>query len=225
MHRKLTALALAAALAAAAGTAAAQDVTFSWNPRSGDVWMDTWLGDMNNYGYRYREPFIDEMVRYHGAPRDLVSDLLINRRWAPGDVYMACSIASIIGRPCRYVVEQYDRDRGQGWGVIAKRMGIKPGSAEFHRLKQGFVPTYDRWARPIRLDAQLERDFPNHGKGKGGGKPAHAGGKGSGKSEHGGGHADHGPAMQGKGKSGDHGTGGQHGGAGKAKGGKGKGKG
>lgn len=225
MHRKLTALALAAALAAAAGTAAAQDVTFSWNPRSGDVWMDTWLGDMNNYGYRYREPFIDEMVRYHGAPRDLVSDLLINRRWAPGDVYMACSIASIIGRPCRYVVEQYDRDRGQGWGVIAKRMGIKPGSAEFHRLKQGFVPTYDRWARPIRLDAQLERDFPNHGKGKGGGKPAHAGGKGSGKSEHGGGHADHGPAMQGKGKSGDHGNGGQHGGAGKAKGGKGKGKG
>ena len=224
MHRKLTALALAAALAAAAGTAAAQDVTFSWNPRSGDVWMDTWLGDMNNYGYRYREPFIDEMVRYHGAPRDLVSDLLINRRWAPGDVYMACSIASIIGRPCRYVVEQYDRDRGQGWGVIAKRMGIKPGSAEFHRLKQGFVPTYDRWARPIRLDAQLERDFPNRGKGKGG-KPAHAGGKGSGKSEHGGGHADHGPAMQGKGKSGDHGNGGQHGGAGKAKGGKGKGKG
>ena len=223
MHRKFTALALAAALAAAAGTAAAQDVTFSWNPRSGDVWMDTWLGDMNNYGYRYREPFIDEMVRYHGAPRDLVSDLLINRRWAPGDVYMACSIASIIGRPCRYVVEQYDRDRGQGWGVIAKRMGIKPGSAEFHRLKQGFVPTYDRWARPIRLDAQLERDFPNHGKGKGGGKPAHAGG---GKSEHGGGHADHGPTMQGKGKSGEHGNGGQHGGgAGKAKGGKGKGKG
>ena len=222
MHRKLTALALAAALAAAAGTATAQDFTFGWNPRSGDVWMDTWLGDMNNYGYRYREPFIDEMVRYHGAPRDLVSDLLLNRRWAPGDVYMACSIASLIGRPCRYVVEQYERDHGQGWGVIAKRMGIKPGSAEFHRLKQGFVPTYDRWARPIRLDPQLERDFPGHGKGKGGGKPAHAGGA---KSEHGGGHSDHGPAMQGKGKSGEHGNGGQHGGAGKAKGGKGKGKG
>jgi hypothetical protein len=216
MHRKLTALALAAALAAAAGTVSAQDFTFGWNPRSGDVWMDTWLGDMNDYGYRYREPFVDEMVRYHGAPRDLVSDLLINRRWAPGDVYMACSIASIIGRPCRYVVEQYERDHGQGWGAIAKRMGIKPGSAEFHRLKQGFVPTYDRWARPIRLDAQLERAFPNHGKGKGGGKPAHAGGK----SGHGDGHA------QGKGKSGAHGNGGQHGGgAGKAKGGKAKGKG
>jgi hypothetical protein len=223
MHRKFTALALAAALAAAAGTATAQDFTFGWNPRSGDVWMDNWLGDMNNYGYRYREPFVDEMVRYHGAPRDLVSDLLINRRWAPGDVYMACSIASLIGRPCRYVVEQYERDHGQGWGAIAKRMGIKPGSAEFHRLKQGFVPTYDRWARPLRLDAQLERDFPNHGKGKGKGKSAGADGS---KSGHGGGHSDHGSAAQGKGKSGDHGNGSQHGGgAGKAKGGKGKGKG
>ena len=29
----------------------------------------------------------------------------------------------------------YEQDRGQGWGVIAKRMGIKPGSAEFHALK------------------------------------------------------------------------------------------
>ena len=218
MHRKLTALALATVLAASASAATAQDFTFGWNPRSGDVWMDTWLSDMNNYGYRYREPFIDEMVRYHGAPRDLVSDLLINRRWAPGDVYMACSIASLVGRPCRYVVEQYERDHGQGWGVIAKRMGIKPGSAEFHRLKQGFVPTYDRWARPIRLDAQLDRAFPNHGKGKSGGKPAHAGGKAGGKSGQGAAHA--------KGsKSSDHGNGGQHGGAGKAKGGKGKGKG
>ncbi len=217
MHRKLTAFALAAALAASAGTAAAQDFTFGWNPRTGDIWVDNWLGDMNNYGYRYREPFIDEMVRYHGAPRDLVSDLLINRRWAPGDVYMACTIASIIGRPCRYVVEQYERDHGQGWGAMAKRLGIKPGSAEFHRLKQGFVPTYDRWSRPIRLDAQLERDFP--GRGKGGGKPSHAGGS---KTDHGG-HGKGGmmPAPHGS-------NGGQHGGKAKAKGkggGQGKGKG
>ena len=222
MHRKLTTFALAVALAASTGAAVAQDFTFGWNPRSGDVWMDTWLGDMNNYGYRYREPFIDEMVRYHGAPRDLVSDLLINRRWAPGDVYMACSIASIIGRPCRYVVDTYERDHGQGWGVIAKRMGIKPGSAEFHRLKQGFVPTYDRWSRPIRLDAQLERDFPGRGKGgakhSGGGKPAHA--------DHGGGQGKSGThGNSGAGKS-NHGNSGSHGGGqGKAKGGKGKGKG
>jgi hypothetical protein len=152
------------------GTAAAQDFTVGWNPRSGDVWVDTWLGDINRYGSRYRDPFIDELVRYHGAPRPLVLDLLDQRHWAPGDVYYACAMASLIGRPCRYVVDLYEADRGQGWGVIAQRLGIKPGSPEFHRLKKGFVPTYDRWARPIDLDDELLRDYPNRGKGPGSGK-------------------------------------------------------
>ena len=103
--RILQSLALATMLAAGSGTLAAQAFAFDWNPRSGDAWVDTWLGDMNRYGSRYRDPFIDEMVRYHGAPRDLVIDLLVNRRWAPGDVYYACAIAQVINRPCRYVAD------------------------------------------------------------------------------------------------------------------------
>ncbi len=163
MHRKFKAIALAIAMSAAAGSVAAQDFVFNWNPRSGDVWVDTRLDDINQYGYRYREPFIDEMTRYYGAPRVLVHDLIVNQRWAPGDVYYACSIAQVIGRPCRYVVDEWERDHGQGWGVMAKRLGIKPGSAEFHRLKRGFVPSYDRWGRPIAIDVDMRAYFPNRG--------------------------------------------------------------
>lgn len=168
MKMKSRIFALAAAIAAitTTGVASAQDYSFSWNPRSGDVWVDTQLDDVNRYGTRYREPFVNEMVRYYGAPRDLVSELLGTRNWAPGDVYYACSIAQVIGRPCRYVVEEWDRDHGQGWGNVAQRLGIKPGSPEFHRLKRGFVPTYDRWARPISIDDQLRREFPNRAHGK-----------------------------------------------------------
>lgn len=203
---------LGLALASVGGTASAQDYTFGWNPRSGDVWVDTWLGDVNRYGNRYRDPFADEMVRYYGAPRDLVTDLLVRQRWAPGDVYYACAIAQIIGRPCRYVVDEWNRDHGQGWGVVAKRLGIKPGSAEFHRLKKGFVPSYDRWGRGIDLDAQLRRDYPNHGKAKakGQGNAAHGNSGQHGKPD-----KDHGPGNadgNGKGKS-------------KGNGGNGKGKG
>jgi len=206
MRLLIVTILLASALAA--GNARAQDFTFGWNPRSGDVWMDVWLGDMNRYGSRYRDPFVDEMVRYHGAPRDLIEDLL-RRRWAPGDIYFACALARLVGRPCRYVVDIYERDHGQGWGNIAKRMGIKPGSAEFHRLKRGMVPTYDRWGRPIQLDAALERDFPGRGKGA----AKHGGGSGKG-------HGDHGPGGKSKGNDG-HGNG--HGNSGKDKD-KGKGK-
>lgn len=168
----LQSILLASLLACGIGSVQAQTFSLNWNPRSGDVWVDTWLGDMNRYGTRYRDPFIDEMVRYHGAPRELVTDLLVRQRWAPGDVYYACTIAQVIGRPCRYVAEYWQENHAQGWGVVAKRLGIKPGSAEFHRLKNGFVPTYDRWSRPIVLDAELKRVYPNHGKGKGPVKPA-----------------------------------------------------
>jgi hypothetical protein len=212
MRHTFKALSLALVLAAAGQSAHAQDFTFGWNPRSGDVWMDSWLGDMNRYGQRYRDPFVDEMVRYHGAPRDLVVELIGPRRWAPGDVWMACNIASIIGRPCRYVVDVYERDHGHGWGNIAKQMGIKPGSAEFHRLKKGFVPTYDRWGRTIVLDADLERAYPNHGKGKSKSK-SHANNF----------HDDHGNGHGNSGKG--HGNSGKGHGGGKDKGnGKGNGK-
>jgi len=230
MHEPLSTLkrsALALMLAATvftAGTAAAQDLTVGWHPRSGDIWVDTWLGDMNRYGTRYPEPFIDEMVRYHDVPRPLVVDLLQTRHWAPGDVYFACALASVLGRPCRYVVDYYVANPGQGWGVVAQRLGIKPGSAEFHRLKKGFVPTYDRWARPIDLDDDLRRDFPNRGKGHG--APAH--GNSSGKAAASGSHgsdkspkSDHGPAA-GKGKSDEHGPGTQGGKGQDGKKGKGK---
>lgn len=164
---KRGALALVLALTGfTAGNAAAQELAVAWDPRSGDAWVDTWLGDMNRYGARYPEPFIDEMVRYHNAPRALVVDLLETRRWAPGDVYYACALASVIGRPCRHVVDRYEANRGEGWGVVAQELGIKPGSPEFHRLKKGFVPTYDRWARPIELDDDLRREFPNRGRSK-----------------------------------------------------------
>jgi hypothetical protein len=207
--RKLLATSLLA-FGLAAGTAQAQDFTFGWNPRSGDVWMDVWLGDMNRYGNRYRDPFVDELVRYHAAPRDLVVDLLA-RRWAPGDIYFACALAKLAGRPCRYVVELWERDHGQGWGAMAKRLGIKPGSAQFHQLKRGMVPSYDRWGRPIELDAQLQRDFPGRGKG-----PKHGSDRG---------HADHGPG-HGGGKGNSQGNGQGNGqGPGKGNGGdKGKGK-
>jgi hypothetical protein len=202
------------ALGLAAGTAQAQDFSLGWNPRSGDVWVDVWLGDMNRYGSRYRDPFVDELVRYHGAPRDLVVDLLA-RRWAPGDIYFACALAKLVGRPCRYVVEIWERDHAQGWGAIAKRLGIKPGSPQFHQLKRGMVPSYDRWGRPIELDAQLQRDFP--GRGRGG--PKRDGSHGGGKSDH----AGHGGKPEQAGGRGNSGKGGQGPGNGGGKGNQGKG--
>jgi len=196
-------LALCAGLLLATASAAHAQVV-GYNFRTGDAWVDTRLMEINDYGSRYREPFIDEMTGYYGAPRSLVTDLF-GRRWSAGDIYYACAIAHILRLPCIDVVHEYERNPGQGWGAIAKRMGIKPGSSEFHALKNGFSRTYDRWGYPVTVDRNVHVDWSKHGPGKG--KPAHAGnggGKGAARSSQGDAHR-----ASDKGRGGDHGQGGK----------------
>jgi hypothetical protein len=55
----------------------------------------------------------------------------------PGDAYMVLRLGEMSNRPTDYVIRQYRSDKGKGWGVLAKSLGIKPGSEEFHALKNG----------------------------------------------------------------------------------------
>jgi hypothetical protein len=52
-----------------------------------------------------------------------------------GDIYMTVELAKITQKSVDQVVEVYNVQKGKGWGVIAKELGIKPGSPEFHALK------------------------------------------------------------------------------------------
>jgi hypothetical protein len=135
---RLRTITLALALGLGLATAAQAQV-IGYSPRTGDIWVDTQLGQMNDYYGRYdggyRDYYVDDMVGTYGVPRYLVNDLLTQRNWSPGDVYYASALAYASRRPLADVVRAYDDNRGQGWGVVAQRMGIKPGSAQFHALK------------------------------------------------------------------------------------------
>jgi hypothetical protein len=141
------ALVLAACLLLS-GTGLAQEHAFDWNPRSGDAWIDSQLADINVYGARYRGAFIDELVRYHAAPRALVTELVDQRNWAPGDVYYACALAQVLGRPCRALVEAWGRSREEGWAAVAAQAGIAARPDAVQRLKQDITASYARWGRP-----------------------------------------------------------------------------
>ncbi len=71
-----------------------------------------------------------------GVSGNTVSLLLEKEKMKPGDVYMALRLSNMTGKPLDAVVGEFKRSKGKGWGVIAKKLGIKPGSAEFHALKQ-----------------------------------------------------------------------------------------
>jgi hypothetical protein len=53
----------------------------------------------------------------------------------PADAYLTLRFGEMSGRPTSYVVEEYRKNKGKGWGSLAKSLGIKPGSEEFHALK------------------------------------------------------------------------------------------
>lgn len=58
----------------------------------------------------------------------------------PSDVYICLRIGEVAKQPIDRVVAEYKANRGQGWGMIAKNLGIRPGSAEFHALKNHRLP-------------------------------------------------------------------------------------
>ena len=69
-----------------------------------------------------------------GAPVPLV-DMVIGSVASPGEAYLIFNVAEVSNKPVDVVIAEYKKNKGKGWGVIAKNLGIKPGSKEFHALK------------------------------------------------------------------------------------------
>lgn len=62
----------------------------------------------------------------------------------PADAYMIFRIAEITKKPTEEVITVYKKNKNQGWGKIAKDLGIKPGSKEFKELKKGKISDKDK---------------------------------------------------------------------------------
>ncbi|HET6421697.1 MAG TPA: hypothetical protein VFG19_16190 [Geobacteraceae bacterium] len=105
--------------------------------------------DMNGYAARVSAQF--------GVPGAQVR-AVIGTVSAPADAFMVFQLGEMTHRPPEEVLHVYKANRGKGWGVIAKSLGIKPGSPEFHRLKSGDF---------VLAGEPGEGHGKGHGKGKG----------------------------------------------------------
>jgi hypothetical protein len=94
---------------------------------------------------------------------DVAIRTVISNCESPADAYILLRLGEMCGQPMDIVARQYEGHNGQGWGALARSLGIKPGSREFHALKRG-------------QDLYAVTGFPK-GQGKGHGKPKHAGRK------------------------------------------------
>ncbi|SOT95975.1 Hypothetical Protein LMG19146_00474 [Xanthomonas arboricola pv. fragariae] len=143
---------------AAAASAAAPAVT----PGTGDAWVDQHLADMGSYAQRYPDSFIGEVARYTGTPRGYVQALLQVHGWHAGDIYFACFWAQTLQLSCRDTVRAYSRDHHDGWEGVITRLSVTPETVHMRALRHAIVASYDRWERPITLDALLRRQLGDH---------------------------------------------------------------
>ena len=102
---------------------------------TGDVELNLMLGDLNIHARGDTENFITELGVSYGVPEGEISVLLTKHNMEPADVYMAVRLSNMTGHPLSHVAGMHRNNPGRGWGQVAKNLGIKPGSAEFHALK------------------------------------------------------------------------------------------
>ncbi|MCM0080497.1 hypothetical protein L4X63_02735 [Geomonas sp. Red32] len=88
----------------------------------------------------------------------------------PADAFMVFQLGQMASRPPERVLAVYKPNKKKGWGAIAKELGIKPGSAEFHALKAGNLsftgrPGGDDDAGPGRGKGKGKGHGKGHGRG------------------------------------------------------------
>lgn len=98
--------------------------------------LDVFLGDLNVQARADLPGFSARIGAQFGVPVPRVQ-AVIGAVAAPADAFMVFQLADMSHRPPDQVLRIYKANRGRGWGVIAKSLGIKPGSPEFHALKRG----------------------------------------------------------------------------------------
>ena len=98
--------------------------------------LDSFVGEINLTAHADLGRFRADLSASFGVSSGEV-DELFDICDSPADVYMTLRIGQIAELPIDRVVTEYRANRGRGWGAIAKQLGIKPGSAEFHALKDG----------------------------------------------------------------------------------------
>lgn len=88
----------------------------------------------------------------------------------PSDAYMVLRLGEISRRPVSEVMTEYRANRKKGWGVMARGLGIKPGSREFHALKRGHDMDNNHGNERGRSSGKGNTKSKNKGAGKNKGK-------------------------------------------------------
>jgi hypothetical protein len=118
----------------AAGTTISNAQLLAFKPSTGDTEMDNILTAVHNEAVKDITAFKNTVTNTFNIVNARVDAAL--KLLSPGDVYMAAQVSQTVNKPFEEVVKTYSSHKDKGWGAIAKELGIKPGSPEFHAMKK-----------------------------------------------------------------------------------------
>jgi hypothetical protein len=134
--------------------------------------LDEFLGNLNVRAQTDLHDFAYQISSQFHVGEASVRVMLSNVQ-QPADAYMVYHLSQACGRPPEEVYRVYQRRKGRGWGELAKELGIRPGSREFHALRNGDLHLQ---GGPDGAGPGPDRDHGHgRGKGKGKGKPFNEG--------------------------------------------------
>jgi hypothetical protein len=102
---------------------------------TGNVQLDTDLNTINASASANFGSFKGDLIVSYNVSEKKIDYMKVSLNMAPGEIYFALEIAKLSKTPIDEVITIYKNNKSKGWGYIAKEAGIKPGSSEFHQLK------------------------------------------------------------------------------------------
>lgn len=102
---------------------------------TGNVQLDSDLNIINTQSRTDLSSFRSDMKLSYNVSEKKFDYMSVNLHMLPGEIYLSLEISRIAKVSLDEVLTVYKKHKSKGWGVIAKQLGIKPGSAEFHQLK------------------------------------------------------------------------------------------
>ncbi|MCW3785334.1 hypothetical protein [Plebeiibacterium sediminum] len=103
--------------------------------KTGDIQLDTDLNEINARANLDFGAFKTDLSISYDISEKKIEFMHGSLSMSPGDIYVALEISKISKTPIDRVINVYKSHKEHGWGNIAKELGIKPGSPEFHQLK------------------------------------------------------------------------------------------
>jgi len=126
---------------------------------TGDRQLDSTLEQINIAAKADPDGFIKQLSSRHNIPEQEIRQAKEAYGLGAADLFMATALAKKTHRPVLSVAEKYKQNQGKGWGVLAKDMGIKPGSSEFHELKRDAHGSLDHMKSMAKSKQKHEQEM------------------------------------------------------------------